>query len=136
MDVIVLSEGSEEETVARALVQRRLVADMKPLVVSERTEAEAEAKMPILRKRRVLNVSPHQWWDRKLELGPDDHLMLLVQWAASMERWQREQRELQWRVFELEEVVRMKRKVKGKGKEKEDAEEDCKKSKICKIYEK
>jgi len=96
--------------VARAPVPKRLVAvGMKPLMVSE--------------KRRALNISLPQWWDRKLELGPDDHLMSLAWWVASMERWQREQRELQERVFELEEeMARMKRKVKGKGKEKEDVE--------------
>jgi len=90
--------------VARAPVPKRLVAvSMKPVIVLE--------------KSRALDNSPHQWWDRELELGPDDHLMSLVQWAASMEMWQR--------VLKLEVVVaRMKRKAKGKGKEKEDVEED------------
>ena len=64
-DIIVLSEGSEEELVARALVPKRLVAvSLKPVIVLE--------------KSRSLDVSPDQWWDRKLEPGPDDHLMSLV----------------------------------------------------------
>ena len=39
-DVIVLSEGSEEEPVVRAVVPKRLVAvGLKPVVVSEETRA-------------------------------------------------------------------------------------------------
>jgi len=88
-DIIVLLEGSEEELVVRALVPKRLVAvGLKPVTVSE--------------KSRVVNMPPDQWWDRKLELGPDDHLMSLAQWAVSIEIWQRDQRELQWRVYKLE----------------------------------
>jgi len=107
-DFVVLSEGSEEEPVARALVPKRLVAvGLKPVAVSE--------------KSRVLGTPPDQWWDRRLEPGPDDHLMLLAQWAASIEIWQQDQRELRWRVVKLE--ARMNRQEKGKGKEKEDVEE-------------
>ena len=95
--------------VVRAPVPKRLVAiSLKPVAVSE--------------KSRAVNMPPDQWWDRKLEPGPDDHLMSLAQWAASMEIWQRDQRELRWRVVKLE--VRMNRQEKGKGKEKEDAEEE------------
>ena len=73
---------------------------------------------------RARDMPPDLWWDRKLELGPDDHLMLLAWWVLSMEIWQQDQRELRQRLVELEaEVARMKRKEKGKGKEKEDAEE-------------
>ena len=109
MDIVVLSEGSEEELVARALVPKRLVAvGLKPVTVLE--------------KSRALGTHPDQWWDRKLEPGLDDHLMSLAQWAASMEIWQRDQRELRRRVVKLE--VRMNRQEKGKGKEKEDAEEE------------
>jgi len=116
-DFVVLLEGSEEEPVARALVPKRLVAvGLKPVAVSE--------------KSRALGTPPDQWWDRKLEPGPDDHLMLLVRWAASVEIWQRDQRELRRRVYELEEereklkerVVKLEKKGKGKGKEKENAE--------------
>ena len=110
-DVVVLSEGSEEEEpVARAAVPKRLVAvGLKPIVVSEETRARA--------------MAPDLWWDRKLDPGPDDHFMSLAQWASSVEIWQREQRELRRRVVELEaKVARMERKEKGKGKE-EDAEE-------------
>jgi len=116
-DFVVLSEGSEEEPVARAPVPKRLVAvGLKPVVVSE--------------KSRSLDVSLDQWWDRKLEPGPDDHLMLLVRWAASVEIWQRDQRELRQRVYKLEEereklkerVAKLEKKGKGKGKEKENAE--------------
>jgi len=119
VDVVVLSEGSEEEPVARAPVPKRLVAvGLKPVIVSE--------------KSRSLDVSPDQWWDRKLELGPDDHLMSLAQWAASVEIRQRDQRELRRRVYELEKereklkerVAKLEKKRKGKGKEKEDAEEE------------
>ena len=107
-DFVVLLEGSEEEPAARAPVPKRLVAvGLKPVAVSE--------------KSRALGTPPDQWWDRKLEPGPDDHLMLLARWAASVEIWQRDQRELWWRVVELE--ARMNRQEKGKGKEKEDAEE-------------
>jgi len=95
--------------VVRAPVPKWLVAvGLKPVAVSE--------------KSRAVNMPPDQWWDRKLEPGPDDHLMLLVWWAASMEIWQRDQRELRQRVVELE--VRMNRQEKGKGKEKEDAKEE------------
>jgi len=61
-----------------------------------------------------------QWWDRKLEPGPDDHLMSLARWAVSVEIWQRDQRELWRRVVKLE--ARMNRQEKGKGKE--DAEDE------------
>jgi len=109
VDFVVLLEGSEEEPVARAPVPKRLVAvGLKPVTVLE--------------KSRVVNMPPDQWWDRKLELGPDDHLMSLARWVASVEIWQRDQRELRWRVVELE--ARMNRQEKGKGKEKEDAEEE------------
>jgi len=109
VDVVVLLEGLEEELVARALVPKRLVAvSLKPVAVSE--------------KSRVVNMPPDQWWDRKLEPGLDDHLMSLAWWAASIEIWQRDQRELRRRVVELE--ARMNRQEKGKGKEKEDAEEE------------
>jgi len=108
-DIVVLSEGSEEEPVARAPVPKRLVAvGLKPVAVSE--------------KSRAVNMPPDQWWDRKLEPGPDDHLMSLARWAASVEIWQRDQRELWRRVVKLE--VRMNRQEKGKRKEKEDAEEE------------
>jgi len=116
-DIVVLSEGSEEELVARAPVPKRLVAvGLKPVIVSE--------------KSRSLDVSPDQWWDRKLEPGLDDHLMSLARWAASIEIWQRDQRELRRRVYELEEereklkerVAKLEKKGKGKGKEKENAE--------------
>jgi len=119
VDVVVLSEGSEEEPVARAPVPKRLVAvGLKPVIVSE--------------KSRSLDISPDQWWDRKLEPGLDDHLMSLAQWAASMEIWQMDQRELQQRVYELEKereklkerVAKLEKKGKGKGKEKEDVEEE------------
>jgi len=106
---VVLSEGSEEEPAARAPVPKRLVAiSLKPVAVLE--------------KSRVVNMPLDQWWDRKLEPGPDDHLLSLVRWAASVEIWQRDQRELWQRVVELE--ARMNRQEKGKGKEKEDAEEE------------
>jgi len=50
--------------------------------------------------------------------------MSLAQWALSVEIWQWDQRELQRRLVKLEvKVARMERKEKGKGKEKEDAEE-------------
>ena len=113
MDVIVLLEGSEEEPVARAPVPKQLVAvGLKPVIVSE--------------KSRSLDVSPDQWWDRKLEPGLDDHLMSFAQWAASIEIWQRDQRELQQRVYKLEKereklkerVAKLEKKGKGKGKEK------------------
>jgi len=116
-DFVVLSEGSEEEPVARAPVPKRLVAvGLKPVAVSE--------------KSRALGTPPDQWWDRKLEPGPDDHLMSLARWAASVEIWQRDQRELRRRVYELEEereklkerVAKLEKKGKGKGKEKENAE--------------
>jgi len=103
--------------VARALVPKRLVAvSLKPIAVSE--------------KSRALSTPPDQWWDRKLEPGPDDHLMSLAWWVVSVEIWQRDQRELQWRVYKLEKereklkerVAKLEKKGKGKGKEKEDAE--------------
>jgi len=98
-----------EELVAGAPVPKRLVAvGLKPVAVSE--------------KSRVVNMPPDQWWDRKLGPGPDDHLMSLARWAASIEIWQRDQRELRRRVVKLE--ARMNRQEKGKGKEKEDAEEE------------
>jgi len=118
-DFVVLSEGLEEEPVARALVPKRLVAvGLMPVAVSE--------------KSRAVNMPPDQWWDRKLELGLDDHLMSLAQWAASIEIWQRDQRELRQRVYKLEKereklkerVAKLEKKGKGKGKEKEDAEEE------------
>jgi len=111
MDFVVLLEGSEEEPVARAPVPKRLVAiGLKPIAVSE--------------KSRAVNMPPDQWWDRKLEPGLDDHLMSLVWWAASVEIWQRDQRELQQRVVELEARMNRQEKGKGKEKEKEDAEEE------------
>jgi len=107
----------EEEPAARAPVPKRLVAvSLKPVAVSE--------------KSRVLGTPLDQWWDRKLEPGPDDHLMSLARWAASVEIWQRDQRELRQRVYKLEEereklkerVAKLEKKGKGKGKEKENAE--------------
>ena len=119
MDFVVLLEGLEEELVARAPVSKWLVAiGLKPITVSE--------------KSRAVNMPPDQWWDRKLEPGLDDHLMSLAQWVASVEIWQRDQRELRQRGYELEKereklkerVAKLEKKGKGKGKEKEDAEEE------------
>ena len=128
-DIVVLSEGlsEEEELVARAAVPKRLVAvGLKPIVVSEETRAHA--------------MAPDLWWDRKLDPGPDDYFMSLAWWVSSMEMWQQDQRELWWRVVELEQgervkelekevkrlqerVAELEKKRKGKGKEKENAEE-------------
>jgi len=116
VDFVVLLEGSEEPA-ARAPVPKQLVAvSLKPVAVLE--------------KSRVLGTPPDQWWDRKLEPGPDDHLMSLARWVASVEIWQQDQRKLRQRVYELEEereklkerVAKLEKKGKGKGKEKENAE--------------